>query len=107
MKMKSKTLLLTIVWLSFLACKEEPIVDYQVIPQPNSIIYTNGVFSLKKKAQVYFTDELEHEAELLKEYLGLDLGVEFEVVQNEKNADIILELNKNYNSKKMMDMSST
>lgn len=98
--MKLKSLFLIIVCLIFFACKKEPLVDYQIIPQPNSIIYIEGVHSLKKNAKVYFTEELEHEGDLLRKYLGLDFGMKFEVVQNEKNADIILELNKQYNSKK-------
>lgn len=82
------------------SCKEITLVDYKIIPHPNSIIYTNGSFSLKNDIKIYFTDEVENEAELLKEYLDLDFGIRFENVYDEENADIILELNKQYNSRK-------
>lgn len=98
--MKSKSLLITIVCLTLFACKEEPLVDYKVIPHPNSIIYTTGILSLGKELKIYLTEELEHEANLLKDYLGLDFGMKFDIVDNEENADILLELNKQYNSEK-------
>lgn len=99
--MKTKTaLLLAIMCFSFFACKEAPTVDYLIIPQPNSISYTKGSFSFKKKAKVYFSDELENEAVLMKEYFDSDFGISFEEVDDEKSVDIILEIDKHYNSEK-------
>ena len=98
--MSLKYLFLTIVSVVLFACKETPLIDYKIIPHPNSIIYTNGSFSLKNDIKVYFTDEVENEADLLKEYLSLDFGVKFENVYDEKKADIIIELNKQYHSDK-------
>ncbi len=99
--MKSKTIILAIMCLCFFACKETSIVDYQIIPQPNSIIYTSGSLLLKKDAKVYFTDELIQESELLKEYFSSDFEINIEEIDDEKNADIILEIDKHYNSKKV------
>lgn len=94
--MNPKLLILTVMCISLFACKETPHADYQVIPQPNSIIYKKGALSLKSDLKVYSSDEVQHEADLLKEYLGADFGVKFENAKNAKNADIILELNKQY-----------
>ena len=98
--MKSKSLLLLFVAILLIACKETPIVDYQIIPQPNSIIYTNGSISLTKKVKVYYTEDVIQEAELLKEYLNSDFGITIQIVENENDADILLELNKESNSEK-------
>ena len=98
--MKSKTILLAIVCLTLIACKENAIVDYQIIPHPNSIIYTSGSLSLKKDAKVYFTDQLKNEATLMKEFFYSDFGINFEEVDDDKDADIILEIDKQYNSEK-------
>lgn len=98
--MKTKSFLFLIVSILLFACKETPIVDYQIIPQPNSIIYTNGSISLSKDIKVYFTEDVTQEAELLIEHLNSDFGINAEAVQNEKNATILLELDKQYNCEK-------
>ena len=98
--MKSKFSLLLLACILLLACKETPIVDYHIIPHPNSIIYTNGTLALKKDVKVYFAEELTPEANLLKEYLSTDFGMTVETVQNEKDAHILLELNKEFNPTK-------
>ena len=97
--MKSKLSLLFFAVLLLIGCKETPIVDYEIIPHPNSIIYTDGSTALTKDVKVYFTAELTQEAEMLKEYLNNDFGMTVETVQNEKDADILLELNNEYNPK--------
>ncbi|NLZ94973.1 MAG: hypothetical protein GX921_04000, partial [Bacteroidales bacterium] len=94
--MKSKFSLLLIASILLTACKEKPIVDYEIIPHPNSIIYTDGSTTLTKDVKVYFTEELTQEAEMLKEYLNDDFGMTVETAQKEKNADILLELNNEY-----------
>ncbi len=98
--MKSKFSLLLIASILLIACKETPIVDYQVIPQPNSIIYTNGATTLSKDVKVYFAEELAQEAELLKEYLNTDFGMNSETVDNERKGTIVLELDTEYSPKK-------
>lgn len=98
--MKSKFYLFLFASILLIACKETPIVDYQVIPHPNTIIYTNGSIGLTKDVKIYFTEELAQEAELLKEYLNADFGMTLQTVENQKDADILLELNKEYNPEK-------
>ena len=73
--MKSKFPLLLAAGILLLACKEAPIVNYRLIPHPNSIIYTNGSIALTKHVKVFFAEELAHEAHLLKEYLNGDFGM--------------------------------
>ena len=98
--MKSKFYLSLIASILLLACKEAPIVDYQIIPHPNSIIYTNGSINLTKDVKAYYTEDVSHEVDLLKEYLNSDFGMILARVGNEKDADIVLELNKQYNPTK-------
>ena len=73
--MKSKFYLSLIASILLLACKEAPIVDYQIIPHPNSIIYTNGSINLTKDVKAYYTEDVSHEVDLLKEYLNNDFGM--------------------------------
>ncbi|MDD3356824.1 MAG: beta-N-acetylhexosaminidase [Dysgonamonadaceae bacterium] len=99
--MKTKSFLFLLISIALFACKETPIVDYQIIPHPNTIIYSSGSFTLNNDAKVYFTEEVESEAKLLKDYLSSDFGANLEFVGQDKDADIILELDKKYNSEKM------
>lgn len=98
--MKSKSLLLLLASILLFSCKETPIVDYQIIPQPNSINYTNGSIAFTKDVKVYFAEEVTNVAELLKDYLSTDFGITLQTVKNEKDADIVLELNDQYNPTK-------
>ena len=97
--MKSKFFPLLLASILLIACKETPIVDYQIIPQPNSIIYTNGVNTLTNNVKVHFTPEVAQEATLLQEYLNSDFGITAQTAESEKSADIVLELNNQYNPK--------
>ena len=98
--MNSKYLILLFTSIVLLACKETPIVDYQIIPQPNAIIYSSGSFTLKNDAKIYFSEELENEAYLLKEYLSADFGIDLPFVDQEKDASILLEFDKDYKADK-------
>ncbi len=100
MKMKSKLSLFLIASILLIACKETPIVDYQIIPQPNSIIYSNGTIALTNNVKVFFTEDVTNEADLLKEYLIADFGMNIQTVENEKDADILLKLDNQYSSEK-------
>lgn len=94
--MKSKLSILLIACTLLIACKEAPIVDYKIIPLPNSIIYTNGLATLTKNVKVYSTEGVTQEAELLTEYLNSDFGITVETAESKKQADILLELNNQY-----------
>ena len=95
--MKSKIFLLLITTIIVFACKETPVVEYAIIPHPNLIIYKNGYTTLSSNLKVHASKELTQEVDLLKEYLYTDFGMTVETVQNEKDADILLELNNEYN----------
>lgn len=98
--MKSKFSLLLIASILLIACKEAPIVDYEIIPQPNSIFYSSGSKTLKNNVKVYAAENVAQEALLLKEYLTDDFGMTVETVDQEKNADILLQLNEQHNPEK-------
>ena len=98
--MKSKFIVLLTMSILLAACNEKPIVDYQIIPHPNSIIYTNGSTSLSKVVNIYYTDDINQEVDLLTEYLNADFGISAETVENEEKADILLLLDEDYNSEK-------
>ena len=98
--MKTKYLLLLFVGIVILACKETPVVDYQIVPQPNAIIYSSGSFTLSNDAKIFYTEEVESEAELLREYLVADFGIDLAFVDQEGKANIILDLNTQFNSQK-------
>lgn len=98
--MKSKFYLFLFACTLLIACKEIPVVEYEIIPQPNSIVYTNGATALSENVKVFFTDDAAQEAQLLEEYLKDDFGITVEIVQKEKDADIVLEVNEQYNPEK-------
>ena len=98
--MKTKSLLLLFASIVLFACKEAPIVDYQIIPQPNAIIYSSGSFTFDKDAKLFFTEGVEGEAQLLKDYLSADFGINLQSVDQDKDAGIILELDDKYTPEK-------
>ena len=55
---------------------------------------------MTKDVKAYYTEDVSHEVGLLKEYLNNDFGMILARVGNEKDADIVLELNKQYNPTK-------
>ena len=74
-------------------CKQTPIVDYQIIPEPQSIAYSSGQLSLTETVKIAFSKELAKEAELMKEYLFADFGLKVQTVENQNDADVLLLLN--------------
>ncbi|MGV8962233.1 MAG: beta-N-acetylhexosaminidase [Candidatus Saccharimonadaceae bacterium] len=98
--MKSKYLVLLFVAIVMLACKETPIVDYQIIPQPNAIIYSSGSFTINNDAKLFVTEGLENEAQLLKDYLIADFALNLQSIDQDKDASIYLELDDKYTPEK-------
>lgn len=50
--------------------------DYAVVPLPQKLEIQNGRFLLNGKTKIYFDEELQKEAEFLKEYIKLQTGVD-------------------------------
>ncbi|GET46709.1 beta-N-acetylhexosaminidase [Capnocytophaga felis] len=50
--------------------------DYALVPLPQKLEIQNGRLLLNDKTKVYFDDELQKEAEFLKEYIKLQTGIE-------------------------------
>jgi len=83
--------------LILFSCKQLPVSNYQIIPEPQSINYTDGVLSWHQNIKVFFPEDLGQEAELLKDYLLKDFGIKVLTVKNQHDADILLDLNAAYN----------
>jgi len=91
--MKLRFLLLIFLPGLFLGCKQTPLIEYQIIPELQSITYSSGQFSLAESVKIAFSKEVDKEAVLLKEYLSEDFGMKIQTVENQKDADILLLLN--------------
>lgn len=91
--MKFKSLFWIFLSSVLLACKQTPVIDYQIIPEPQLITYSSGHLSLTETVKIAFSKEVAKEAELLKEYLFIDFGMEVEIAEDENDADILLFLN--------------
>lgn len=57
------------------------------------ITYSSGLLSLAETIEIAYPKEVAKEAELLKEYLFTDFGMEVEIAEDENDADILLFLN--------------
>ena len=91
--MKLKLLLLIVLPGVFFGCKQTPPIEYQIIPEPQSITYSSGQFSLTESVKIAFSPAVDKEVGLLKEYLSEDFGMKIQTVENQKDADILLLLN--------------
>ena len=87
--MHLKTIALTLFTCLFISCTPEPIVEYQLIPAPQNVAYTNGVYSFDKETTIAFAPALESEAKLLSTYLT-QLGCEVSLAPNAKKGDVVL-----------------
>lgn len=90
--MKSKALFWILISSLFFAFKPAPKNEYQIIPEPQSIKYAYGSFSFGETLKLAFTKELKNEAKLLESFLNSDFKINLEKVEQQKNADIVLEL---------------
>lgn len=98
--MKVKFYLLSLLSIIILACKESPVMDYDIIPHPNSITYKNGSTALSNQIKLYASEGLLQETKLLQEYLNADFGITVETTENEKDAAILLDFNNKFNPEK-------
>ncbi len=98
--MNIKTLLLLFLSGILFACEQPPVVEYQIIPQPQSITYSPGVVKFGEKVKIAFPAEVANEAGLLEGYLGIDFAMQAGTAENEKSADILLQLNPEFKPEK-------
>ena len=59
----------------FCSCKEQPIKQFHIIPQPQKIVYSSGSMILNKEVNITFAPELETEAHLLSSFLQEDFNI--------------------------------
>jgi len=85
-----KTTISNIFVLSCLlfSCTPKPIIEYQVIPEPQSISYTNGAYKLDKELSIAFPQSLASEAKILSTYLAEDFGINATLEADKSNGDI-------------------
>lgn len=88
--MKLKSLTPIFLFSVLLACKQTPIVEYHIIPEPQSIAYSSGFLSLSELVKIAFPKEAAKEAELLKQFLLDDYGMKVQTAENENDVDILL-----------------
>ncbi|MDO5106477.1 beta-N-acetylhexosaminidase [Capnocytophaga sp.] len=73
--------------------------DYKVVPLPQKMETQNGRFWLNEKTKIYFDNELQKEAEFLKEYIKLQTGIEVALGKDAKfDKGIYLHLDANVSS---------
>jgi len=81
-------------------CKETPPIEYQIIPEPQSITNSAGQFSLTESVKIAYSTGVRKEAELLKVYLSEGFGMKIQTVVNQNDADILLLLNPEIKTEK-------
>lgn len=99
--MRKTSLLFLLASFLIVACtSNDPIVDYQILPQPNVITYGNGSLSFANDIKVSYNNETENEFELLARYLHEDFSLRTEGSDSRKGAKIILTIDENYHPDK-------
>lgn len=95
--MKFKSLFFIFLSCVLFACKQTTVVDYQVIPEPQSIVYASGSLSLNESVKIAFPEEAVIEGELLKDYLLADFGLKGHTSADINDSDIALLLSPEVN----------
>lgn len=80
------------------SCTPKPIIGYQVIPEPQSISYSNGAYKLDKEVSIAFPQSLESEAKILSSYLATDFGINSTLEAGKNKGDITLIESDKFNS---------
>ena len=88
--MKFKSIFWIFLFCVLFACKQTPVIDYQIIPEPQLITYSSGHLSLTETIKIAFAKEAAKEGELLKAYLLADFGLKAQITEDENDADIAL-----------------
>lgn len=73
------------------SCQTPPVEEYSILPQPQEISYTPGIFKMSKQPVIAFAGDLGDEAQLLKMALSSDFQME-PTVKGSGKGDINLEL---------------
>ena len=90
-QMKVNLLIISLL-LVICSCRELPVEEYSIIPQPVEITYTQGQFKLKKSPAIAYPAELSNEAQLLQSYLSEDFSLQVKLREGKKSTDITLQL---------------
>lgn len=91
--MKLQSFLWIFLSTTLLSCKQTPPTEYQIIPEPQAIVYASGSLTLGESVKIAFPQEAVKEGELLKEYLLADFGMNAQTTEDGSGADITLQLN--------------
>lgn len=93
----------------FCSCKEQPIKQFHIIPQPQEIAYSSGNIILNKEVNIAFTPELEAEAYLLSSFLQEDFNIRSILNKSNKKGDVILVLDSAFlpNKKEAYELNIT
>ena len=104
--MRNFTLIFLSILLFSCANKYENVVnsesDYNIIPQPQELIISNGRFLVKASTKISIDESLENEGDYLAEMLGLATGYNIETSNSgeiELNIDTEIENEEGYKLK--------
>lgn len=90
--MKQEILILLITLFNTSVFVQATSKPYQIIPEPQSIIYTEGELTLKPSLKIAYPATALNEAKLLQKYLAEDFGIKARLVKNINVADIGIKL---------------
>lgn len=98
--MKSSFLLtLMVIGLFAFTGHATNVKEYQIIPQPQQVSYSDGSLKLKRNISVAFPSSLISEANMLKQYLEQDFGLDVKLKPAKKSGDIVLKLEESLSNK--------
>lgn len=90
--MKIAYYLFLVSLLSFAACQQKPIENYQIIPEPALVEYVSGTYVLPSNPVIAFVEELQTEAAFLQKYLSDEFSLSAELRNSSSDGDIVLKL---------------
>lgn len=90
--MYKKLALVSLVCLLMSCTQESVITEYNIIPEPQEITYTNGSFKLGEQPSVAYPQELSAQASLLAEWFAIDFTVQPKLEEGKTKGSIVLQL---------------
>jgi hexosaminidase len=90
MKMIKKIIIFTVCLLGCYGCKEEAILEYSILPEPQQIEYASGKFKVKNGISIAFPSELANEAAFCREAIKCVSTVQPILKEGKKSGKITL-----------------
>lgn len=84
-------LLISLCFLFLCACQAPPVEEYTIIPQPQEISYTPGVFKMSNQPVISYSGNLVNEAQYLQNVLAADFLVNATLKEGKGDINLILD----------------